>query len=264
MDASVTAPDLALTDDHRRGDHKLHADDPSLVDSARRPPLWRTLLIRGCWVAVIAALVPLDGAIREPVQKMYESLGGDIRREIKAYSQFGALTSVMLVGFLILLLDRAKASRLWDMWLVMGLASLVTTVLKILIGRTRPRFHTPEHFLGFWDSMPTSLDAEPIYSWQLWAKAPGEFWSMPSGHSSAAFALATFIGITYPRIRWVVFLLALVVPISRVTAGAHWASDVVAGACVGAWVGSFVTRRGLGRRLAGRLGLCRTDAVARG
>ena len=264
MDASAAAPDLSRNDGHRRGDHKREVETPGLSGLKARRSLWKVLFVRAGWLVVVAALVPMDGAIREPVQRVHESLGGDIRRELRAYSQFGGLTSVVLIGLVIVLLDRAKSARLWDLVLSMASASLVTTALKILIGRTRPRFETPEHFLGFWDSMPTSMDAEPIYSWQLWAKAPAEFWSMPSGHSSAAFALATFLALTYPRIRWVVFGVAAVVPISRLTADAHWAADVVLGSCIGAWVASAVTRRGLGRRLAGRVGLLRAGPGAGG
>jgi len=243
---------------HERGDDKGRRELPILDVNGRDRSIGRTLLVRGLCLLAVAAIVPIDASIREPAERLYEMMGGDLKREFKAYSQFGGLTSVVLVGLVILLLDRARSSRLWDLSLSMGLASFVTMVFKILIGRTRPRFHTPEHFLGFWDSMPTSLDTEPIYSWQLWAHSPNEFWSMPSGHTSAAFALATFLAITYPRIRWLVFAVAIVVPMSRLMTGAHWASDVVAGGCVGVWVSSAVTGRGLGRRLAGRLGLMRT------
>ena len=241
--------------DQRRHDDKPVAQTPRLDPDGRARSLRSTLIIRGFWIVVILILIQIDGSLNEPLQKFYDMLGGDIRREIKAYSQFGGFTSVVLIGLVMILMDRPKVSRVWDLALAMGLSSLTTMALKILIGRPRPKFDVPGHFLGFWDTMTTTRDAEPIHSWEIWANAPNQLWSMPSGHTSAGFALAAFVGITYPKLRWLAFAIAVVVPISRMTEDAHWTSDVVAGACVGTWVAGAVTRHGLGRRLAGRLGL---------
>jgi membrane-associated phospholipid phosphatase len=59
--------------------------------------------------------------------------------------------------------------------------------------------------------------------------------SFPSGHSMVAFALAEVYGDAYGRY-WT-YPLAAVVGYSRIYLGAHWPSDVVAGALVGAGLG---------------------------
>lgn len=59
--------------------------------------------------------------------------------------------------------------------------------------------------------------------------------SMPSGHTLAAVALAAlwWVGGAQTRQRHALALLALFVSISRVAVGAHWPSDVLAGAALG-------------------------------
>ena len=59
--------------------------------------------------------------------------------------------------------------------------------------------------------------------------------SFPSGHSMVAFALAEVYGEAYGRY-WT-YPLAAVVGYSRIYLGAHWPSDVAAGALVGAALG---------------------------
>lgn len=91
----------------------------------------------------------------------------------------------------------------------------LTLSMKELIARPRP-----------YDTYPGMLD---YYQLQT------DF-SMPSGHTSGAFATATALSIKYPE--WYViapaFLWAGAVGFSRMHLGVHYPSDVVAGAVLGA------------------------------
>lgn len=62
--------------------------------------------------------------------------------------------------------------------------------------------------------------------------------SFPSGHTSSAFATATSLHLSYGwKVGLPAFLLAAGVGASRLSDDVHWASDVVAGATLGIWMG---------------------------
>lgn len=66
--------------------------------------------------------------------------------------------------------------------------------------------------------------------------------SFPSGHATQAFTVASVVASHYEQrwVRWLAYGLATGVAVARVDHDAHWASDVVAGAAVGAFVGRTV------------------------
>jgi len=75
--------------------------------------------------------------------------------------------------------------------------------------------------------------------------------SFPSGHSAAAFSLATVVALQYRRHGWVpvvAYSLAAGVGLSRMALDRHWASDVAIGAVVGHLVARLVVRNHERRR----------------
>lgn len=105
-----------------------------------------------------------------------------------------------------------RALFVFAVLLVSGIASLM---LK-RIGRARPKLMEQG---GPFQFDPLALDAS-------WA-------SLPSGHTITIFAFAVAMGYFLPRWRVPLLLIAVLVGISRVVIGAHYPSDVVAGACIG-------------------------------
>ena len=124
---------------------------------------------------------------------------------------------------------------LWHRWvqligalLALGVTRLVVTVLKSTIDRDRP----------------PAID-------QL-VHATGQ--AMPSGHAANAACVAVFAMVVCPRLRWPAAVFALLVGLTRVLLGVHWATDVIAGWAVGALISwtcarsvSPVSRRFLSR-----------------
>jgi undecaprenyl-diphosphatase len=88
-------------------------------------------------------------------------------------------------------------------------------VLRDAIGRDRPPVLYPE--------------PEPL------VRVPHQP-AFPSGHSATAFACATVIGWTAPRLRIPAFVLAAAIAWSRVYVGVHWPLDVLGGAALGVLV----------------------------
>ncbi|MFI5505679.1 phosphatase PAP2 family protein [Corynebacterium kutscheri] len=97
-------------------------------------------------------------------------------------------------------------------WLLLPItvitAAVVSRTLKHVIDRPRP-----------------PLAGQLIYEFNP---------SMPSGHTVAAFAFVGSISFIW-RKWWLIFLwiLAVIIAVSRLYIGVHWLSDVVVGALVG-------------------------------
>lgn len=63
--------------------------------------------------------------------------------------------------------------------------------------------------------------------------APSDKFSLPSGHTAAAFLMASLLASFYPQIMPLVYIWASIIGISRVLLGVHYPSDIIAGALLG-------------------------------
>ncbi|MEI8667935.1 phosphatase PAP2 family protein [Pseudoalteromonas sp. B131b] len=62
---------------------------------------------------------------------------------------------------------------------------------------------------------------------------PSDKFSLPSGHSAAAFLVAMILSHFFPEYTWLLFGWASGVAISRVVLGVHFPADIILGAVVG-------------------------------
>jgi membrane-associated phospholipid phosphatase len=120
--------------------------------------------------------------------------------------------------------------RLGFIFIAVGLPGLLVTIVKRWIGRVRPSALGPFAY-------------EP-FSWRP------EYASLPSGHTTTAFAALVAIGAIFPRVRPYLWGYAMLIAASRIAVSAHYSSDVMAGAAVGTfgalWVRDWFARRRLG------------------
>jgi len=68
---------------------------------------------------------------------------------------------------------------------------------------------------------------------------PSDKFSLPSGHTAAAFLMATIVSSFYPTFSVIAFSWASLVGVSRILLGVHFPSDVVIGAILGAGIASI-------------------------
>lgn len=62
---------------------------------------------------------------------------------------------------------------------------------------------------------------------------PSDKFSLPSGHTAAAFLMASLLAHFYPSVTVLVYAWASVIGLSRVLLGVHYPSDILAGATLG-------------------------------
>ncbi len=90
---------------------------------------------------------------------------------------------------------------------------IIIQVLKHIVGRPRPNHTNFEEPFGF---NFFTLDSS--------------FHSFPSGHSSTIFIVCFVLAATFPKLKYFFYFLASVIALSRVVVGAHFFTDIVAGA----------------------------------
>jgi len=113
------------------------------------------------------------------------------------------------------------AMRFGYLFCAIAAPGLFVTVVKRLIGRVRPSDVGPFAYAP--------------WSWRH------EYASLPSGHSTTAFAAAVAIAALWPRARIPMLIYAVIIAVSRVVITAHFVSDVIAAAFVGAF-GAILVR----------------------
>lgn len=207
------------------------------------------------WISVYAAGLILVGymVLDRPLAFWFKArVIGDFEGFLKTVTTLG-LAGIWLIpsGILLLLIllawraaptleIRARLARAaWVpgfFFLSMAVSGLLNTLIKILVGRTRPKLLFEQ---GLYDFAPLTH----VYATN----------SFPSGHTQAAFAAMTALTLIFPRYDIAFMVVALLVAASRVLTSVHFLSDTV----MGAWVGVVVTmvihrvlvRRGIDVRL---------------
>jgi len=94
--------------------------------------------------------------------------------------------------------------------------SIVLHVIKIFLGRRRPRDEFEHGLYGF-----------RYFTWQL------QYDSFPSGHSMTIFCVAVVLSAAFPLLAPLWLLLAFGLSMTRAMLTAHFLADVMAGAAIG-------------------------------
>jgi membrane-associated phospholipid phosphatase len=112
------------------------------------------------------------------------------------------------------------------LFLAIAASGLIVDLLKVVVGRARPKL----------------LFATGTYDFG-WFGLRSDEWSFPSGHAATAAALMTALWCLWPRPLLLYIAAAALVAISRVVIGAHYLSDVIAGAVIAVVVTRVIASR---------------------
>lgn len=126
----------------------------------------------------------------------------------------------LIVGIVIYIREENKDHHFIFLLLgTAGISYLITEIiLKNLIRRPRP---------------------EAIEGALLVSQEITRSYSFPSGHATFAFALATILSFKEPKLKFILYSVAILICLTRIYLGRHYPLDVVGGAVIGFIVGKF-------------------------
>jgi lipid A 4'-phosphatase len=166
-----------------------------------------------------------------PIADFFHADGGAVQPFFDVVQRFGlGYPWLVLSGLTFVLLrwgGELKWLRRWDtrmraasykpavIFISVGAAGLTADLLKILIGRTRPKLLFSSGAYNF-----TGLNWHP------------DHWSFPSGHAATIAALMTALWCLWPRPLWLYVAAAALIALSRVVTDQHYLGDVIAGATI--------------------------------
>ena len=130
---------------------------------------------------------------------------------------FSAMSSIEAIA----IVESVKGMRAFSaipafLFASIAVAGLSADLIKISVGRMRPKLLFAHDLYGF-----TGLAWRP------------DHWSFPSGHTATIVALMAALWWLWPEHLLFYIIVAAIVAGSRVAVGAHYPSDVIAGAFIG-------------------------------
>lgn len=131
----------------------------------------------------------------------------------KIFSRLGDGYLYLVLGLAIFWFDKVDGESFLYLTLM---AFAIELPLYLLLKNTIRRPRPTESILGFKAS-----------------HKPSDKFSLPSGHTAAAFVFATMLSWHYPEIMGLAFSIAGMIGLSRVLLGVHYPSDIAAGILLG-------------------------------
>lgn len=196
----------------------------SLYREVKRRLLHPTFLIfHGLTLALLGIAWVFDEQIYCLCNAFYNGpkpLNGELHQIILSMAMYGQTLGILMAIVLILLFDVHHRGRAVLLAVVLSAAGLGSSAVKMMVGRERP------------------LDARGATILQGPHKGltQSRNQSLPSGHTTTAFAMSYALSRCYPGASMLVWSLAGGVGLNRILTVRHFTTDVL----VGAWLGLFI------------------------
>ncbi len=161
---------------------------------------------------------------------------GMLRQAIGSFREFGQAMAAIVAICIVATFDRRREAFIAALLLAEALAAGGYNAGKLTIGRYRPSAAID---LRSTDDGPDRLTIlqgmQPGDSWVGWSpwNKDSKKQSFPSGHTGAAVVLAITLSAFYPRLRWLLWPLAIGCGLSRYLDAVHWLSDCWIGGLIG-------------------------------
>jgi undecaprenyl-diphosphatase len=219
-----------------------------MTGAGRQEPVGLRWVLAGLWLvwALLCCLLSMqamDPELARAVRGLPDSVQSLSRVVTVAglgqwYLWPSGLGALGLAGVAAFETDPARARRyrrlalaLAFVFVAVAASGLTADLIKVLVGRGRPKLLTESGFYGF----------APL------AFRGASYQSFPSGHATTAAAVAMAVAALIPCLRWPLTIFALIIAASRVIIGAHYAGDVIGGIAIG-WFVAWMVREGFASR----------------
>jgi membrane-associated phospholipid phosphatase len=227
-----------MNDKHEKNENGIESQK---ADQVMDPPVrgrWSSRWILLAWSTVVVSFFVALWYDIPLMQLRYEVIGekpeGIVDQIIVGFRDFAQVVPNVVALILVATYDRQRRRRVIPIFLLsIVLMAVTSNGTKYMVGRWRPQEAIEE-------VAPLS-ELTMRDTWISWGPGNEETGtqSFPSGHSAGAFALAGILAAYYPRIRWLMWTLAVGCALSRYIDAVHWLSDCIAGSALGylcAWV----------------------------
>lgn len=187
------------------------------VDVVRNPPRAFISIAVACLLAAPIAHVVLDPDLARLARR--HSLGqSQVLQWTTELGEGGYWLVPAGIVFAIAAVRRQHNLARWAFAMVaaVGGSGIVANLLKLLLGKARPKVLFEDGRFGF---TPFSYGYDVN--------------SMPSGHATTCGAAATILALAFPGARWPILAAGAFVASTRVLIQAHYLSDVLAGLALG-------------------------------
>jgi membrane-associated phospholipid phosphatase len=236
--------------------------------AAARPARWLSLAnwgpsrrLTGAAIGLaLSTLVLGMASIDPPVSSAFQAwdLPGDLAKAINLGEVFGHSLGAAAILLSVFILSPSRRSAVWVAIVITFLSGITANASKGIFARVRPhsvgsiRLAEEFRFPGANSEQGRTVD-EGVqlvpYSW-----SDSRQRSFPSGHAATAWGLAIGLSLVFRRGVGLFALFASVASLQRITSGAHYPTDVVAGAAIACLVAAGVLWLPPIRRLLTRSG----------